>query len=116
MLSLASKAYTTVHSYLSPAKDTPSIQTMETFAARLESFSIALATGKKRTSSAKGTKAGKWPHKNPSPDQVGATYATLLSELTFVARSSWFLLQAYQFFAGQRPVLLLPERPGWLGI
>lgn len=43
---------------------------METYAARLLSFSVAHPT-KKRGSDTKGTKALKWPLKNISADEVG---------------------------------------------
>lgn len=42
---------------------------METYAARLASFSVARPT-KKRGSDTKGAKTLKWPLKNPSAEQV----------------------------------------------
>ncbi|KAI4137067.1 MAG: hypothetical protein L6R39_007490 [Caloplaca ligustica] len=43
---------------------------METFEARLQSFNIAHATTKKRTSNAKGAAKLRWPHKSPDPAQL----------------------------------------------
>lgn len=48
---------------------------METYAARLASFSIA-HPAKKRGSDTKGTKTLKWPLKNLSPDEVGGLLIT----------------------------------------
>ncbi|KAI4156129.1 MAG: hypothetical protein LQ340_000500 [Diploschistes diacapsis] len=45
-------------------------QSMETVAARLETFTPAQAKAKKRASNAKGAKGTKWPHKSPSPAQL----------------------------------------------
>lgn len=44
---------------------------METYAARLASFAIVHSAPTKRGSDARGTKALKWPHKFPTPDQAG---------------------------------------------
>lgn len=50
---------------------------METYAARLASFSVAHPV-KKRGSDTKGTKTSKWPLKSPSADEVDGppTYVT----------------------------------------
>lgn len=48
---------------------------METYAARLASFSIA-HPAKKRGSDTKGTKTLKWPLKNLSPDEVDGLLIT----------------------------------------
>ena len=44
---------------------------METYAARLASFTKALSAPRKRGSDTKGTKTLKWPHKFPTIDQAG---------------------------------------------
>lgn len=43
---------------------------METFEARLQSFSAVHASNKKRNSNSKGAGKLKWPHKSPAPAQV----------------------------------------------
>ena len=69
MISFA-KAIATVHNLFSDTIN--AFQDMETYAARLASFDKAPSTGtKKRASNAKGVKVLKWPHKTPSPAQVG---------------------------------------------
>lgn len=70
MLSFASKALATVNSYISPTKPKATIQNMDLFEARLASFQAPQPTGKKRASTTKNAKAGKWSLKVPSAEQV----------------------------------------------
>lgn len=48
---------------------------MEAYTARLASFNKSHSATRKRTSEAKGAKSLKWPHKSPTPAQVGAFLA-----------------------------------------
>lgn len=73
MLSFASKALATVNNYISPAKPKTTIQNMDLFEARLASFQAPQTTGKKRASTIKNGKAGKWSLKVPSAEQVRYT-------------------------------------------
>lgn len=43
---------------------------MDTYEARLESFTVSIPGSKRRNSIAKGIKAGSWPHKSPSPTEL----------------------------------------------
>ena len=74
MLSIA-KGLATVYNLLSPTKVMARPQGMEIYATRLASFDIAQpTTKKKRASGAKGVKALRWPHKSPSPAEVGFVF------------------------------------------
>lgn len=46
------------------------VEGMETLAARLASFDVAHPQPKRRGSNTKNSKALRWPHKTPSPEQV----------------------------------------------
>jgi hypothetical protein len=70
MLSIASKALSTINTLLSPTKTMINSSGMETYEARLATFQSAQVISKKRSSNIKGSKSAKWTISNPSPEQV----------------------------------------------
>lgn len=67
---------------------------METFSARLASFSVSQQTSKKGKSETKAAKGLKWPHKTLTPDEVGAVICGMLDNsgltITQLAKAGFY--------------------------